>query len=129
MISCLVGSSSDPTSLAKQLQIPSSLQVTLSRISSDVTAPDADLDTVDRYNFIRNRSKFNKIKKINPGLANYDYKFGLETGQTGQAGQTGLIGQTGQNGQTGLIRQTGQTEQAGETRVDIQSLYIYIIDP
>ena len=42
--------------------MPSSLQVTLSRISSDVTAPDADLDTVDRYNFLRNRSKFKKDK-------------------------------------------------------------------
>ena len=30
----------------------------------------------------------NKIKKINPGLANKDYIFGLQTGQTGQTGKT-----------------------------------------
>ena len=43
----------------------------------------------------------NKIKKINPGLANKDYKFGLQTEQTGQTGQAGQTGQTGQAGKTG----------------------------
>ena len=41
----------------------------------------------------------NKIKKINPGLAQEDYKFGLQTGQPGRTGQTGQSGQSGQNGQ------------------------------
>ena len=40
----------------------------------------------------------NKIKKINPGLANKDYKFGLQTGYTGETGETGQPGQAGQTG-------------------------------
>ena len=31
----------------------------------------------------------NQIKKINPGLAKEDYKFGLQIGQTGQTRETG----------------------------------------
>ena len=44
----------------------------------------------------------NQIKKINPGLAKEDYKFGLQTGQIGQTGQTGQTGLTGQNGQADI---------------------------
>ena len=32
----------------------------------------------------------NQIKKINPGLAKEDYKFGLQIGQTGQTGQADI---------------------------------------
>ena len=44
----------------------------------------------------------NQIKKINPGLAKEDYKFGLQTGQIGQTGQTGQTGLTGQTGQADI---------------------------
>ena len=46
-------------------------------------------------NFLRSLEQFiqtvkgNQIKKINPGLAKEDYKFGLQTRQTGQPGKAG----------------------------------------
>ena len=67
----------------------------------------------------------NKIKKINPGLANKDYKFGLQTGQHGQTGQTVQTGWTGQTRQTG---ETGQTGQAGQIGVDVQTRGLEFMD-